>query len=297
MCGTCGCGNGDGPVRIYRPGEKMGTHEHHSHEHPHTHSHGHDHHHPHDHDHPHDHTHSHGHDHHPHHGHEEISLNSRVIQVQTDILSKNDLMAARNRGYLEARGMLALNLVSSPGSGKTSLLERTLADLGKEISFGVIEGDQQTAQDADRIAVTGTPVVQINTGSACHLEADMIHNGMKKLDLPTGSILMIENVGNLVCPAMFDLGENVRVVIWSVTEGEDKPIKYPNMFESSDLCLISKADLLPYVPVDLEKMKDFARRVKPGMEFITCSVTTGEGMDEWYQWLRDRKRRMQENPG
>ncbi len=181
---------------------------------------------------------------------------------------------------------MALNLVSSPGSGKTSLLERTLVDLKSELTFAVIEGDQQTLNDAARIDATGAPVIQINTGSGCHLDAEMIRRACEELDPAPGSILMIENVGNLVCPALFDLGESAKVVVISVTEGDDKPLKYPHMFAASDLCLINKTDLLPYVDFDVEKCAQAARSVNPKLEILQISATTGEGMDHWYDWLR-----------
>ncbi len=212
-----------------------------------------------------------------------------VLQIEQDILGKNNLLAERNRGFFEAKNILALNLVSSPGSGKTALLERTLADLKNEIPCYVIEGDQQTSNDADRIAATGAEVVQINTGKGCHLEADMVNEAMRQLKPTDGSLLFIENVGNLVCPAMFDLGEGARVVIISVTEGDDKPLKYPDMFHSSQLCIINKIDLLPYVNFSVEKAKEYARRVSHITEFIEVSATTGTGMEKWYAWLKKRR--------
>ncbi|MBK9488873.1 MAG: hydrogenase nickel incorporation protein HypB [Haliscomenobacter sp.] len=214
----------------------------------------------------------------------------KIIHLEQDILAKNNQSAQRNRGYFEAKNILALNLVSSPGSGKTALLERTLHDLREKMNFAVIEGDQQTTQDADRIVATGAPVVQINTGQGCHLDADMVYRALHELHPAEDAVVMIENVGNLVCPAMFDLGETARVVIISVTEGDDKPIKYPDMFHSAQLCLINKIDLLPYVKFDLERAKDFARRVNPNLEFIAVSATAGTGMEAWYQWLLARPR-------
>jgi hydrogenase nickel incorporation protein HypB len=214
----------------------------------------------------------------------------KTIHLEQDILAKNNQSGQRNRGYFEAKNILALNLVSSPGSGKTALLERTLHDLREKMNFAVIEGDQQTTQDADRIAATGAPVVQINTGQGCHLDADMVYRALHELRPAEDTVVMIENVGNLVCPAMFDLGETARVVIISVTEGDDKPIKYPDMFHSAQLCLINKIDLLPYVKFDLERAKDFARRVNPNLEFIEVSATEGTGMQSWYQWLLARPR-------
>ena len=203
------------------------------------------------------------------------------------------MQAARNRGYFEAKQILALNLVSSPGSGKTSILERTLKDLKNDISFTVIEGDQQTLQDANRIDALQIPVIQINTGKGCHLESDMVFDAVKELTPEDHSILMIENVGNLVCPSMFDLGEKHRVVILSITEGEDKPLKYPDMFHSSDICLINKIDLLPHLNFDLDKLKEYALQVNPNLQFFEVSATTGEGMQLWYDWLKNARKAVQ----
>jgi len=205
--------------------------------------------------------------------------------VETDILQKNNLLAQRNRGWFEAKGITALNLVSSPGSGKTSLLERTIRELGGSIFVAVIEGDQQTMNDANRIQRAGAPVVQVNTGNGCHLDAAMVHRACRELNPLDGSLLMIENVGNLVCPSLFDLGEAKRVVIMSVTEGEDKPLKYPNMFRSSDVCVINKIDLLPYLDFDLPMAKQYALQVNHHLEFIELSVKSGEGFDAWISWL------------
>ncbi len=212
----------------------------------------------------------------------------RVVEVERDILHENNLLAERNRGYCEGRNILAINLVSSPGSGKTSLLEKTLIDLKEELKFAVIEGDQQTSNDADRIHATGTKVTQINTGKGCHLDAHMVMHAIQGMKLEQDSVLFIENVGNLVCPAMFDLGEKERVVIISVTEGEDKPLKYPDMFHTSTLCIINKTDLLPYVNFNVEKAKTYARKVNPNLEIFEVSCTTGEGMQEWYEWLKSK---------
>lgn len=260
MCDTCGCGNEE-PARITKLGE----------EHEHLHNHG-------------DHEHSHDHEHNHEHGH------TNKVSIETDILSQNNLLAERNRGYFAAKEILVLNLVSSPGSGKTSLLERTLKEMGSEINFYVIEGDQQTMNDANRIAAVGVPVVQVNTGNGCHLDAEMIQRAVKKLDISEKSTLIIENVGNLVCPALFDLGENARVVVISVTEGEDKPLKYPNMFYSSQLCIINKTDLLPYVDFDINKTREYALKVNHHLEFIELSVKTGNGMQQWYEWLRKQNK-------
>lgn len=208
-----------------------------------------------------------------------------VIELERDILDKNNRMAERNRGFFEARNILAINLVSSPGSGKTALLERTLTDQGAAHRFYVVEGDQQTTRDAERIAAGGAPVVQVNTGKGCHLEAEMVHQAIRELQPATDSIVFIENVGNLVCPSMFDLGEARRVVVISVTEGEDKPIKYPDMFHTAHLCVINKIDLLPYLKFDLEALKNYARQVNPNLEFLEVSATSGAGMEGWYEWL------------
>ena len=208
--------------------------------------------------------------------------------MEQDILQQNKLLAERNRGYFEGRNILALNLVSSPGSGKTSLLERTLTDLKGELDFAVIEGDQRTTRDADRIHATGTKVTQINTGKGCHLDAHMVLHALKGMKPHPDSVLFIENVGNLVCPSMFDLGEAERVVIISVTEGDDKPIKYPDMFASSTLCIINKTDLLPYVPFDLEACRNYIHQVKPGMPILELSCSSGEGMGAWYDWLKSK---------
>jgi hydrogenase nickel incorporation protein HypB len=284
MCGTCGCGSGENGVTIKNP-KDIDVHEHHhhhhdGHSHSHNHAHEHDHHH-HEHAHEHSHDHQHSHDHHEHDHHHKT-----VIDLELDILKHNDVMAARNKGYFEAKGIFALNLVSSPGSGKTSILERTLADLKNEKSFYVIEGDQQTLNDANRIDALNIPVIQINTGKGCHLESDMVYEAVKKLNIKDNSILMIENVGNLVCPSMFNLGENKRVVIISTTEGEDKPIKYPDMFHTSDICIINKIDLLPYLNIKIDKLKEYALQVNPNLQFFEVSATTGEGMSKWYDWLK-----------
>jgi hydrogenase nickel incorporation protein HypB len=238
--------------------------------------HAHDIHHPHEHPHDHDHGHT--------------STGKKVIDVERDILHENNLLAERNRGYFDAKNILALNLVSSPGSGKTTLLERTLTDLNKELTFAVIEGDQQTTRDADRIHATATQVVQINTGKGCHLDAHMVLHAIQGMKLQDHTILFIENVGNLVCPAMFDLGEKERVVIMSVTEGEDKPIKYPDMFHSASMCVLNKIDLLPYVPFNMEKAREYIRQVSHDLPVIELSCTSGQGMDQWYQWLRSKIR-------
>ena len=226
------------------------------------------------------HAHGHVHDHHGSHEHRATTIN-----VERDILYENSLLAERNRGYFSARQVLAINLVSSPGSGKTALLERTLTDMKGQLVCAVIEGDQQTANDADRIHATGTRVVQINTGKGCHLDAHMVLHAMEGMKPEINSVLFIENVGNLVCPAAFDLGEGERVVVMSVTEGDDKPLKYPDMFLTSTLCIINKTDLLPYVPFNLEKAKENARKVNHRLEIIELSCQSGEGLPVWYDWL------------
>ncbi len=269
MCDTCGCSQPADAVTYRKPGHDGHPHDHHHHHHHDGDGHGH--------------THDHAHDHHHHH-----EAASRTLAVEQDVLQKNDLLAQRNRGWFEAKGILALNLVSSPGSGKTALLERTIGDLGAEVPVAVIEGDQQTLRDADRIAAAGAPVVQVNTGHGCHLDAAMIKRALAELEPADRSLLMIENVGNLVCPALFDLGEAAKVVIISVTEGDDKPLKYPTMFAAGQLCLINKIDLLPYVDFDADRCEEAARRVNPQLTFLRVSATTGEGLEAWYAWLRDR---------
>ncbi|MBN2681019.1 MAG: hydrogenase nickel incorporation protein HypB [Bacteroidales bacterium] len=305
MCGTCGC-DSDKPVTFRKPGD-VHEHEHnhshnhshdhdgsqHSHDHTHSHQHGHaheneHHHHSHDHDHHHAddaHAHQHGHSH----SHSHDSISEREIELSRNILSKNDLLAERNRGFFEAKNVFAINMVSSPGSGKTSLLEKTIKEIGKDLNCFVIEGDQQTMNDADRIEKAGAPVIQVNTGNGCHLDAEMINTAVKQLEVKENSVLFIENVGNLVCPAMFDLGESKRVVIISTTEGEDKPIKYPTMFETADICVINKIDLLPYLDFDIEKCKEYAMKVNHHLEFFEVSAKTGEGIDKWYNWLKNNK--------
>lgn len=255
MCTTCGCEGDGNKITMTVFGEKSETQ---AHDHNHSHEH---------HSHTHDHSHSH------------------QINIETDILSQNNLLAERNRGYFEAKNIFSMNMMSSPGSGKTTLLERTVKDLKNKMQLYIIEGDQQTMNDADRIGKAGAPVIQVNTGNGCHLDADMINKAVKKLNPENGSLLFIENVGNLVCPSLFDLGEAKRVVIMSVTEGEDKPIKYPTMFESADVCIINKIDLLPYLTYDIEAAKKYALQVNHHLKFIEISATTGKGMQKWYDVL------------
>ena len=268
MCTTCGCGKGEGSIE----GE---AHEHvHAGEPAHENAFrpvsGHNHLH-----------YGHG----PAHAHAPGLSQGRMVQIEQDILAKNNGYAAINRQRFADHGILALNLVSSPGSGKTTLLVKTIAALEGRLPLAVIEGDQQTSQDAERIRATGAKAIQINTGKGCHLDAHMVGHALEKLDLPDAGILMIENVGNLVCPAAFDLGEAHKVAILSVTEGEDKPIKYPDMFAAADLMLLNKCDLLPYLDFDVAKTIEYARRVNPNIEVIRTSATSGEGMLEWLAWI------------
>ncbi|MFA6220139.1 MAG: hydrogenase nickel incorporation protein HypB [Erythrobacter sp.] len=278
MCTVCGCG--DGEVKI---AEGHGHHHHHDHDHDHGHNHGHD----------------HGHGHGRHHGDDAVHFGlgeagvsvagisqSRLIGLEADILGKNDAYARANRAGFARNGILALNLVSSPGSGKTTLLCRTLEALSGKLDCAVIEGDQQTSADAERIRATGVQAVQVNTGKGCHLDAHMVGHALDHLDLPANAVLFIENVGNLVCPAAFDLGEAHKVAILSVTEGEDKPLKYPDMFAAADLVLINKTDLLPYLDFDIDLAVANARKVNHKLGVIRLSARTGEGMDTWLDWIR-----------
>jgi len=262
MCDTCGCGHPNNNATFRKPGEKeefsQNNHMHY-HAHPHTHHHV---------------------------DESNDDPQSRVIQIEKDVLAANNLLAERNRGYFEAKNIKTINLVSAPGSGKTTLLEKTILSLQKEINFFIIEGDQQTMNDSERISATGAEVVQINTGNGCHLDADMINTAVKKLSVTENSVLVIENVGNLVCPALFDLGEAYRVVIMSVTEGDDKPLKYPNMFHTSDICIINKTDLLSWVDFDIAKAKNHALKANHHLKFFEVSAKTGEGMNDWYEWLK-----------
>jgi len=261
MCSTCGC-SGDGEAVITDPA--------------HTHDHDHDH----EHDRSHDHEHEHGTAPHVH-----ATMTTETVTLEERVLAQNDLGAARNRGWFEGRDILALNLMSSPGAGKTTLLVRTIADLATQRELSVIEGDQETLLDAERIRAAGAKVVQINTGSGCHLDADMLARGLRVLDPTPGSVVLIENVGNLVCPALFDLGESARVVIMSVTEGDDKPLKYPHMFRSADLLILNKVDLLPHVDFEVERCISDARRLKPDLEVVQGSATKGDGLGDSYAWL------------
>lgn len=212
---------------------------------------------------------------------------TRMVKLERDILAKNNDYADENRRHLAAHGVFALNLVSSPGSGKTTLLVKTIAALSGKLPLAVIEGDQQTEHDAERIRAAGAPAIQINTGKGCHLDAQMIGQAMQRLAIADDSLLLIENVGNLVCPAGFDLGEAHKVVILSVTEGEDKPLKYPDMFRAADLMLLNKCDLLPYLNFDADLAIEYAHRINPGLKVIRTSATNGEGMEEWRAWIAD----------
>jgi hydrogenase nickel incorporation protein HypB len=213
---------------------------------------------------------------------------SRTVELQQKVLAKNDDLAADNRAWLAGRGILAINLMSSPGAGKTTLLEATMRGMAGKASISVVEGDQETALDASRMLAAGSKVVQVNTGVGCHLDADMLARALRVLAPPSGSIVMIENVGNLVCPALFDLGEQARVVLASVTEGADKPLKYPHMFRQADLVLLNKTDLLPYVDFDVRDYASGLRKVAPDALFLQVSATTGDGMQAWFDWLRRR---------
>ncbi len=222
---------------------------------------------------------------HPHEHHSHDHPHRHVVDVNKNLLHDNALMAERNRGYFEARNILAVNLVSSPGSGKTTLLEKTITALKLELNLMVIAGDQQTSNDANRIEHTGAKVLQINTGSGCHLDANMVHTAVKKLNPPENSVVMIENVGNLVCPALFDLGEASRIVMISVTEGEDKPLKYPHMFASSHICIINKMDLLPHLSFHMDQLRENIKRINPHLEVFELAAETGEGLKPWLDWL------------
>jgi hydrogenase nickel incorporation protein HypB len=266
MCETCGCGKNE-DFKIHDP--------HHTHNHDSDHNHEDDH----DHEYPHSRNHHQTHDH----------SHQKVINLNLDILSGNNITAGMNRRFFEGRKVLCLNMVSSPGSGKTTILEKTINYLNAILKIYVIEGDQQTLIDAERIEKAGAPALQINTGSGCHLDAHMVESALKKMDIEADSILFIENVGNLICPALFDLGEYKRVIVISVTEGEDKPLKYPHMFESSHMCLINKSDLLPYLDFRTEEFIKNAGIVNPNLEFITVSAKTGDGMQAWYDWIAGQR--------
>jgi len=309
MCTVCGCGTSametddnkaGAQAKAEAGGGNYGRHHHHHHHH-----HGHDH--EHDHGHAHDHGHDHHHDERPHaHAHGEGLIDyggglagghvpglsqERIVRIERDILSKNASYARQNRSVLAGKGVLALNFVSSPGSGKTTLLVRAIEDLTARLPVAVIEGDQQTSNDAERIRATGAPAIQINTGKGCHLDAHMVGHALETLPLDKGGLLFVENVGNLVCPAAFDLGEAHKVVVLSVTEGEDKPLKYPDMFAAADLMLLNKADLLPYLSFDVGKCLANALKVNPYLQTLVVSAQTGEGMSAFYAWIEARAAR------
>ena len=273
MCATCGCS-------APRDGHQHldGLLDVHARDHDHLHTHRDDH----------KHAHTHGPDGEHDHGHGHDPRSPALIRLERDVLAKNDRLARENRAWLTRRGILALNLVSSPGAGKTTLLERTIHDLGSDLAVHVIEGDQETSRDAERIHAAGARALQINTGRVCHLEAAMISQALIALDPPAGSILFIENVGNLVCPALFDLGEHAKVVVTSVPEGDDKPLKYPHMFRASDVMVLNKIDLLPYVRFDVDRCLAHAHSVNPRLRVFTVSATGGDGLAAWYGWLRER---------
>lgn len=279
MCVTCGCSdNGDAKITNLEV-DKVETITNHSntyHDHTHTLADG---------------TvisHSHSHEHPPESSQIHAKIHGTTVSLEQEILAKNNLIAAQNRGWFKGRNILALNLMSSPGAGKTTLLTRTIHDLKHQLSINVIEGDQETANDAKKIQETGCKVVQINTGTGCHLDAAMVERGLQQLNPPLNSAVMIENVGNLVCPALFDLGEQSKVVILSVTEGEDKPIKYPHIFRASEAMILTKIDLLPYLQFDVQRCIDYAREVNPQIRIFQVSAVAGTGLEKWYEWLLEQ---------
>ncbi|MGQ9684828.1 MAG: hydrogenase nickel incorporation protein HypB [Thiobacillaceae bacterium] len=300
MCNVCGCGQGETRIE--------GQEHDHDHHHVHTHVHAHEHLHadgtvhshaqpgtggaqhelhaahvPHVHDHPAGDSLHYGLG--PAHAHAPGLSQARMVSIEQDILARNNAYAAANRKRLAEHGIFAVNLVSSPGSGKTTLLVQTIERLRDRVAVAVIEGDQQTSMDADRIRATGAPAIQVNTGKGCHLDAHMVGHALERLNMPDDSLLMIENVGNLVCPAGFDLGEAHKVVILSVTEGEDKPLKYPDMFHAADLMLLNKVDLLPYLSFDVARCVEYARRINPRLDVLEVSAVSGQGMEAWLAWL------------
>ena len=261
MCDSCGCGDRNAARLVFHGGERQ--HDHHGHA-------------AHEHDHPSAHNHAH-------------DAAARTVRVETDVMAKNNGIAIANRAWFRRRHLLVMNLVSSPGAGKTTLLERTLRHVAAAWPWAVIEGDQQTDNDGRRIAACGVPVVQINTGTMCHLDAEMVADACRRLDPVAGTVVMIENVGNLVCPALFDLGEAARVVVASVADGDDKPAKYPYMFETADLVVLNKCDLLPYVSFDVERFETVLREVNPHAPVLRVSATRGDALPAWYRWLAERR--------
>ncbi len=257
MCSTCGCGEADVRVVTLGAGEQTG----------------------------HGHGHGHGHDHDHVHVDPDAELRTHTLDLEVAVLAKNDELATRNRDWLAERGIVALNMMSSPGAGKTTLLESTIAKAARQVS--VIEGDQETVYDAERIRAAGARVVQVNTGAGCHLDAAMVSRALEQLQPERDSILFVENVGNLVCPALFDLGEARKVVVISVTEGDDKPLKYPHMFAAADLVVVNKVDLLPYVEFDVERLTRDARSINPDVEVLPVSATTGDNFVAWLSWLEE----------
>ena len=226
--------------------------------------------------------------HHTHDGAEANHHHPELIQIERDLLAKNNQFAAANRDYFLKRNMTTLNLMSSPGSGKTTLLARTISELKNNIKMAIIVGDQQTSLDAEKLTTAGADAIQINTGKVCHLDAHMVGHALEAFASKDPNILFIENIGNLVCPALFDLGEAYKVVLLSVTEGDNKPLKYPEMFHHADLMVLTKIDLLPYVEFNIDLCVDYARRINPAIQVISLSATTGVGLDEWYQWLTEK---------
>ncbi len=272
MCVTCGCGHGD--ARVSAAGEPEHAHEH---------------------------LHVHAHEHVPHDGHDgrdghrhgvpptqrlaPSTAETEIVELGERVLTRNDALAGQVRSWLANRELTAVNLMSSPGAGKTSLLERTVAELAGRVAVSVVEGDQETRVDADRITRAGARAVQVNTGSGCHLDAALVQRALVALDPDDGSLVFVENVGNLVCPALFDVGEHARAVVISVTEGDDKPIKYPQMFAAADVVVVNKTDLLPYVDFDVERLVQQARSLNPSVTVLPLSVRTGEGVETWLAWL------------
>jgi hydrogenase nickel incorporation protein HypB len=253
MCATCGCGDDSAVITM------AGGHHH-------------DHHHPHDHD----------------HDHARNHMHTETISLEQKVLAKNDLVAEQNRTWLAERNIVALNITSSPGAGKTTLLETTIGQLCAHRDISVIEGDQETLLDAERIRRAGAKAIQVNTGAGCHLDAEMVRRALQTLQPPPGSLLFIENVGNLVCPALFDLGEHSKLVVISVTEGADKPLKYPHMFAAAGLVVVNKTDLMPYVDFDLEVFEKHVRSINPVATILPLSAKTGHGTAAWYEWIEHR---------